>query len=252
MHAKLPARVRDSGKLMVVTNAPYAPMEFLDAKGHLVGFDIDVMNEIAKTLGVTATYDQVPFESLQAKVADGTFDIGMRALFDTKAREQQTDLVTYFSAGTLWASHSGKTIDPTNACGLRVAAESGTVQFSAELPAKSRACEITGDPKISIVGFASQDDANQAVIRGDADAVSADSPVIEYAIGQSGGKLVAAGSPFDTEPYSYPVAHGSALGPVIADVVQKLIDNGRITEIANKWGIKSGVISKSLINGATS
>ena len=65
-----------------------------------------------------------------------------------------------------------------------------------------------GKPPIEIVQFDGQDAATNAVVLGQADAVSADSPVILYAIKQSNGKLEQAGEIFDSAPYGWPVAKG--------------------------------------------
>ena len=80
---------------------------------------------------------------------------------------------------------------PSNACGKKVAVQATTTQETEELPAKSKACTDAGKPPIEIVPFDGQDAATNAVVLGQADAVSADSPVILYAIKQSNGKLEA-------------------------------------------------------------
>ena len=42
-----------SGKLIVGVNVPYTPNEFKDPSGKIIGFDVDLMNAIASTLGLT-------------------------------------------------------------------------------------------------------------------------------------------------------------------------------------------------------
>ncbi len=64
-----------------------------------------------------------------------------------------------------------------------------TTEETDELPAKSKACTDAGKPAIEIVKFDGQDAATNAVVLGQADAMSADSPVTLYAIKQSNGKL---------------------------------------------------------------
>ncbi|WP_245557061.1 ABC transporter substrate-binding protein [Jongsikchunia kroppenstedtii] len=248
----LPGRVGQTHTLIVGTNTPYAPNEFLDPRGGLVGFDVDVVNAIAKDLGLRVDYRQAPFADLLPSVADGRFDIVMRSLFDTKAREQQVDMVTYYSAGTMWAQRAGAHVDPDNACGNRVAAETGTVQAVTELPAKSEACRIAGQAPIVVVPIDIETDAEAALQRGEVDAVSADSPVILYAVKQSAGRLAVAGRAFDTEPYGFPVAKGSPLGPFLRESIQRLIDSGELKRIAEKWGVQDGLITTSTVNGATS
>jgi polar amino acid transport system substrate-binding protein len=252
MTRPLPGRVGDTGTLVVATNTPYAPNEFRDPRGGLAGFDVDVVNAMATDLGLRVDYREAPFADLLPGVADGRFDMAMRSLFDTKAREQQVDMVTYYSAGTMWAQRSGGHIDPDNACGRRVAAETGTVQAVTELPAKSQACTIAGQPPITVVPIDIETDAEAALQRGEVDAVSADSPVILYAVKRSNGRLAAAGKAFDTEPYGFPVAKGSPLGPVLQQAIQRIVDSGELRKIAERWGVQDGLITASTINGATS
>jgi len=252
MTRALPGRVGETGTLIVATNTPYAPNEFLDSRGELTGFDVDVVNAIARVLGVRVDYRQAAFADLLPGVATGDYDMVMRSLFDTKSREQQVDMVTYYSAGTMWAQRAGGDVDPDDACGKRVAAETGTVQAITELPAKSQACQIAGRAALTIVPIDSETDAEAALRRGDVDAVSADSPVILYAVKQSAGKLAAAGNAFDTEPYGFPVAKGSPLGSFLQEAIAQLIDSGELKKIAEKWGVQDGLVTSSTINGATS
>ena len=85
---------------------------------------------------------------------------------------------------------------------------------------------------------------------GQADAVSADSPVILYAIKQSNGKLEQAGEIFDSAPYGWPVKKGSAAGAVAVQALEHLIETGEYKEIATNWGVEQGMIDKPVINGA--
>lgn len=250
--AQLPDRIKASHTLIVGTNVPYAPNEFTDPGGRVVGFDVDVVNAVGQVLGIRPEFRQTPFEAIVGDVSAGRTDMGMRSLFDTLAREKQVDLVTYFSAGTQWAQQSGKAVDPNNACGTRVGVEASTVQNTVELPAKSKACTTVGEKPITAVPFDSQDAATAALTRGAVDAVSADSPVIADAVHKAHGALARAGEIFDTTPYGFPVATGSPLGKVLQAAVQKLIDSGEMRRIADRWGLGDGVIKHSSINGAIS
>ena len=147
------------------------------------------MNAIASTLGLTAEYREADFAKIIPSIQGGTFNVGMSSFTDTKEREQTVDFVDYFSAGILWAQRPGAGIDPNNACGKKVAVQATTTEETWELPAKSKACTDAGKPPIEIVKFDGQDAATNAVVLGQADAMSADSPVTFYAIKQSNGKL---------------------------------------------------------------
>src|ERR1700687_3840572 len=248
----VPEKIKSSGKLVVGVNVPYAPNEFKDPSGKIVRFDVDLMNAIASTLGLTADYRESDFAKIIPSIQGGTYNVGMSSFTDSKEREQSVDFVTYFSAGSLWAQRPGAPIDPNNACGLKVSVQATTTQETVELPAKSDACVKAGKPPINIVKFDGQDAATNAVVLGQADAMSADSPVTGWAIKQSNGKLEAAGEIFDSAPYGWPVAKGSPLAASLQKALEHLIQTGDYKTIASNWGVESGMIDKPVINGATS
>ncbi|WP_066808949.1 MULTISPECIES: ABC transporter substrate-binding protein [Mycobacterium] len=248
----VPEDIKSSGELIVGVNIPYKPNEFKDPSGKIVGFDVDLMNAIAATLGLTPEYREADFARIIPSIQGGTFDVGMSSFTDTKEREKSVDFVTYFNAGTLWAQRPEAPIDPNNACGKKVAVQATTYQDTDELPAKSRACIDAGKPPIEIVRFDGQDAATNAVVLGQTDAMSADSPVTSYAIKETNGKLEAAGEIFDSAPYGWPVQKGSALAQSLQKALEHLIETGTYKEIAANWGVENGMIDKPVINGAVS
>ncbi|ANI39891.1 ABC transporter substrate-binding protein [Mycolicibacterium vaccae] len=248
----VPEAIKSTGTLVIGVNIPYAPNEFKDESGKIVGFDVDLMNAIAGTLGLTPEYREADFAKIIPSIQGGTFNVGMSSFTDSKEREQQVDFVTYFSAGTLWAQPAGGQIDPENACGKKVAVQATTVQDTDELPARSKKCVDEGQPAIEIIPFDSQDAATNAVVLGQADAMSADSPVTLYAIKQTNGKLEQAGETFDSAPYGWPVQKGSPLAQSLLQALEHLIETGKYKEIAANWGLEEGMIDKPVINGAVS
>jgi len=250
--ATVPAEIRDSGKLVVGVNIPYAPNEFKDDKGNVVGFDVDLMNAVASTLGLTAEFREADFAKIIPSIQQGTFNVGMSSFTDTKERQKSVDFVDYFSAGILWAQRPGEAIDPNNACGKKVAVQATTTEETDELPAKSKKCVDAGKPEIQIVKFDSQDAATNAVILGQVDAMSADSPVTSYAIKQSNGKLEGAGEIFDSAPYGWPVKKDSPLATSLSEALEHLIASGDYKTIATNWGVEKGMVAKPVINGASS
>ena len=143
--AMLPQKIRDANKLVIGVNVPYAPNEFKDDSGQIVGFDVDVMTAVAQVFGVEPVFTEADFDKIIPAIQAGTFDMGMSSFTDTKAREETVDFTTYFSAGVQWAQRPDNPIDPTNACGKRVAVQATTVEDTEEVPAKSAAC-VAGRP----------------------------------------------------------------------------------------------------------
>ena len=248
--ATVPDDIRATGRLVIAVNVPYAPNEFKDSDNRIVGFDIDLMNAIAKTLGLVPEYRESAFEAIIPSLRAGDFDVGMSSFTDTKEREAAVDFVTYFEAGTLWAQRVGSSIDPDNACGLRVGVAYAAIQETQEIPAKSDACVAAGRPPIEKVVYVRQDDVNAALIAGEIDAMSADSPVTGFAIKLSGGALEPAGGVVNPAPYGWAVAKGSKLAESLRQAMEHLIQTGEYRTIATMWGVEKGMIDEPVINGA--
>ncbi len=246
----VPEEIRSTGRLIIGVNVPYAPNEFKDANGQIVGFDVDLMNAIARTLGLSPEYRETAFEAIFPSVRAGDFNVGMSSFTDTKEREQSVDFVTYFEAGTLWAQQAGGSVDPNNACGLKIGVSYASIQETDEIPTKSDACVAAGAAPIDKKVFVSQDDLNKALMNGEVDAMSADSPVTGFAVKTSGGALADAGEVFDAAPYGWPVAKGSKLAESLRQALDHLIETGEYRTIATMWGVEKGMIDKSAINGA--
>jgi ABC-type amino acid transport substrate-binding protein/predicted Ser/Thr protein kinase len=248
--ATVPDGIRDTGRLVIGVNVPYAPNEFKDTSGQIVGFDVDLMNAVARTLGLTPDYRETGFEAIIPSIRAGDFNVGMSSFTDTKQREGAADFVTYFEAGTLWAQKAGSGVDPNNACGLRVGVQYATIQETEEIPAKTQACTEAGNAAIEKVVYVSQDDLNAALINGEVDAMSADSPATGFAVKTSGGALEPAGEIFDTAPYGWPVAKDSGLAEPLRRALEHLMQTAEYKTIATIWGVEKGMIDKPAINGA--
>lgn len=246
----LPDKVKQAGKLVVGVDATYQPNEFKDKDGNVVGFDVDLLNAVAAPLGVTLDCRVSAFDKIIPSIQGGAYDMGMSSFTDNKQREQQVDFVDYFQAGTLWAQRPGAPIDPNNACGKKVAVQTGTVQDTDELPSKIAACSKAGQPAINVIKFDGQDAVTNAVRLGQADAMTADYPVTAYAIKNSEGKLEAAGSQFESAPYGWPVAKGSQLGQALLKALEHVMQSGEYKQILSKWGVENGAIDKPAVNGA--
>jgi polar amino acid transport system substrate-binding protein len=249
--ALLPGKVAKAGKLVVGTSPNYAPNEFKDDAGKPVGWAIEVGDAIASKLGLKADYQVARFENIIPGIVGGKIDVGESSFTDTAVREKQVDFVNYYVAGIQWASATGKTVDPDNACGLKVAVQATTYQDTVEVPAKSAACVKAGKPAIKKISLDTQDAAANAVALGQADAFSADSPVTLYGISQLKGKLQTAGKTFEAAPYGMAVAKGSGMAKAVQAALQSMVDDGSYGKILDKWGVADGGLKQITINAAT-
>ncbi|MBX7452265.1 transporter substrate-binding domain-containing protein [Mycolicibacterium sp. 3033] len=249
--AAVPADIRETGRLVIGVNVPYAPMEFKNADGQLTGFDVDLMTAVTRVLGLVPDFRDTPFDSILPGVVDGTFDTGSSSVTDTADREELVDFVTYLRSGTQWARRPGTSLGPLSACGVKVGVAQGTLQETDELPQKSTECTAAGMAPVEIIVFKSQDEVTTALLKGEVDAMSADSPVTGFAIKLSRGDLVPAGDVFDSAPYGWPVKKNSPLADALRQALEQLMDSGEYRAIANMWGVERGMIERPAVNGAT-
>ena len=69
------AKLVQSGVITVATSGSAPPFSMTDASGKLDGFDIDVMNEIGRRLGVKVEYVETPWDSMFAALQAKRFDL---------------------------------------------------------------------------------------------------------------------------------------------------------------------------------
>jgi polar amino acid transport system substrate-binding protein len=247
--AKVPASIKSAGKIIIGTDSTYAPSEFLDTDGKtIIGFDVDVFNAVAGKLGLKTDWRTAKFDDIIPGVGSGKYNIGVSSFTINADREKQVTMVSYFNAGTQWAAKSGASVDPDNACGKKIAVQTGTVQVD-DLTARSKKCTDAGKPAITVEQYQAQSDATNAVISGKDEAMLADSPVCAYAVKQTNGQLALAGSIYDSAPYGYVLPKDQTdFGDAIASAVKALIADGSYQKILDKWGVTAGAISNPAVN----
>jgi len=87
--------------------APYVEADPADPT-RVRGFDVEVAETIARGLGRTARFQQVQFQSIDASVERGDFDIGLSGVEDTPARRAEHAVtIPYFEFREVLAVRSG-------------------------------------------------------------------------------------------------------------------------------------------------
>ncbi|HSO03964.1 MAG TPA: ABC transporter substrate-binding protein, partial [Candidatus Limnocylindrales bacterium] len=218
----------------------------------IIGFDVDLAKAVAQVLGLEAEMENAPFGSLVEGVKTGKYELGASSFTINAERQLQVDMVSYFLAGTSWAVATGNPmqITPDDACGKVVAVQRDTVQV-ADIEARSQVCVDAGKPEITIEQFQAQSDATAAVVTGKDDAMLADSPVVAYAIAQTGGKLEQVGEIYEAAPYGYAVPKDQGdYTQAVQGAVQKLIEDGTYLDILTLWGVQGGAVTTSEVNPA--
>ena len=153
----------------VASSCDYPPLEYIDDNGNMVGYEIDLLNEIAKITGVKFEIYNVAFDGIIAGIQGGQYDIGASGFTVTEDRAKVVNFTEPNGAFTLSIVTQTATeglVDEKSLMGKKVGVQIGTIcQF---------ACEDAG------LTVSAYDDAPSAILdlaNGNLDAVVIDNVV---------------------------------------------------------------------------
>ncbi|WP_053412350.1 ABC transporter substrate-binding protein [Corynebacterium lactis] len=247
--AQVPEEIRAREILRIGTNPTFAPAEFKDSYGKIIGFDIDLARAMASVLGLNLDVQEQDFSLILPSISAGAVDLGVSGFTSNEERRKTYDFIDYLDTGLQWARRPGNDASSDNFCGKTVAVQRNTVADTDDLPIKHQECLDRGLPGINKLAYQDAGTAATTVVLGRADALAADSPVSAYAVNRSEGKLELAGGIYDSAPFGFPVPKDSELGPLLAKTLQYLIDNGQYQEILKTWGLEDGALKSATLNG---
>jgi cystine transport system substrate-binding protein len=92
------AKIKAAGALRVGTEGNYSPFTYHDAKNVLVGFDVEIAQELAKRLGVKATFTEGPWDGLIAGLDANRYDAVINEVTITDARKAKYDFSDAYGA----------------------------------------------------------------------------------------------------------------------------------------------------------
>lgn len=124
--------IKQAGTIKVGTSADYPPFESVDESGNYVGFDIELMNEVGKRMGVEVEWVDMPFDSLIAAVQEGKIDASVAAFNYSEERDQSIDFseayYTSEDAFTVADDFTGTISNPEDVAAYKVGVQTGTTQ----------------------------------------------------------------------------------------------------------------------------
>lgn len=213
----------------VATEASFAPFEMRNSKGNFEGFDIDLINAIAKVENMKIKIKDMGFDGIIAALQTGNVDLAISGISITPDRQKAIDFsLPYMQAGLM----------------IAVKSDDNTIHSFKDLEGKTIACQIgtTGADycdKIKgakVVKFDHVPDAFMEVQNGRAVAVVNDRPVSAYYIGKSNGAFKFTGELLNSEFYGIGIPKNKPeLKQKINDGLKKLKENGEYAKIYRKW-----------------
>ncbi|WP_320068817.1 basic amino acid ABC transporter substrate-binding protein [Micromonospora sp. RTGN7] len=223
-----------AGKLTVCTHLPYPPFQSKDASGKVTGFDVEVMDLIAKELGVEQTIVDTPFEGIKSgqDLNTGKCDAAAAGMTITEERQKVMNFSDpYFDATQAMLVKTGKpykSLDDLK--GKKLGVQAATT-------GRDYARKFEKEKSLQLVEFEDLAALQQAVSNGQVEAAINDLPVwTEYLKKNPNGFEVAA--EFDTgEQYGFSVKKDSnaELLKKINEVLAKAKQDGTYDTLYEKW-----------------
>ncbi|MFV2120344.1 ABC transporter substrate-binding protein [Streptomyces sp. Act-28] len=224
--------VVEKGKLTTCTHLPYPPFQF-ERDGKVVGFDVALIDLVAKDLGVQQKILDTPFENFKtgAFLNSGECDLAAAGMTITEERRKNVDFsVPYFDAtqAVLASRKSGvRTLAEVKSRGLKLGAQAGT---TGESHAESRGF----DP----VAFESSDAVLNGLRTGQVDAVVIDYPVVRGWLkdGADAAAFVLGENIETGEQYGFSVRKGNdRLRAAIDRVIRDAKADGTYRRLHEEW-----------------
>jgi polar amino acid transport system substrate-binding protein len=167
-----PKEIVNPGKLSYGVAATFAPFEYMQ-DGKLVGFDIEMVEAMAKKMGLGVEIMNMEFKGLIPALQSKRIDIINSAMYIRPEREEQVDFVPYLTVGNeivVQAKNPKKINSREDMCGVKVAVTLGGFQEKLAREDDEN-CRKAGKPGTDVMTFPTAQDAALALKNGRADAI---------------------------------------------------------------------------------
>lgn len=122
------ANAQSAGIIRVATDATFPPFEF-SKDGKRTGFDIELIETLAKSMGKKVEWTEIDFKGLIPGMVSKRFDMAASAIYITEDRRKVVDFTDpYYPGGLVMVVKSGNTtiLKPEDMIGKKVAVQVGT------------------------------------------------------------------------------------------------------------------------------
>lgn len=226
------AKLIKKGELTTCTHLPYPPFQSIQG-GKVVGFDVDLIDLVAKKLGVTQKIVDTQFETIKTGSAlnAGKCDLAAAGMTIKPDRAKLIDFTKpYFDATQALMGKKGQqfaSLDEVKAKKLKVGSQSSTTGE-----------EYAHDNKIDSVSFKDSQALLNGLRTGKVDVIIEDYPVVTGWLKDPANSAYAVVANFNTgEKYGFAVRKDKNKG--LLDAINQVIDqsqkDGSYKTIYEKW-----------------
>ncbi len=226
-------KVLKKGELVVGTSGDYPPFNAKTKDGKLIGFDVDLAQVIAGSMGVKAKIVQVPFTELLSSLESGKIDMVISAMTITPPRNLKFAFVgPYFVSGqalltTRETAFKAVSLKDVNKPDFTLAVPVGTTSETVANNSLSSA---------KLIRAKNMDEALKALLTGKAMAVLTDSATAAVATFRYQDKGILSTTALTFEPIGIAIAANDSLFEnFLQNLLGGLKGGGELDMMINKW-----------------
>lgn len=224
-------KVKEAGKLILGLDATFKPMGYTDENDEIVGFDIDVAEEVCKRMGVELVKEPINWDTKEQDLNVGKIDCIWNGMSINPSRQEAMNLSEAYMENEMVFVVTGKSEvkGMADLSDKNIAVQNGsTAQDILEASEVGKTCTITT--------IATNVEALQQLELNLVDAVFLDSVVANYEIAESGKDYKVLEEGLEKEEYAIGFRKGDQK---LRDEVQKILSemkaDGTLGEISTKW-----------------
>lgn len=229
VHARPLDEIERSGKIIIGTDGTFPPFQYFE-DGQLVGFEVDLGNEVAKRLKLVPEWKPIAFDTLLAGLTQDRWDIVIAALAATSERAKVVNFTQpNFCTGAVIVATTPKIRHKDDLAGKTVSVQTGSTYFAAVQ-------KVPGIKQIR--NISSDNDARNAMLSGRSDAWVSDKFVArtaQHKLGESGKQLYIGGMLFEEKSATAVNKNNSLLLAKYNSVLAEMRSDGTYDAISKKW-----------------
>lgn len=224
-------KIKDSGKFILGLDATFKPMGYTDENDQIVGFDIDVADEVCKRMGVELVKQPINWETKETDLEVGKCDCIWNGMSVSPERAEKMNLSDpYMKNAMVFVVKSDSLVKSMDDLKTgKIAVQNGST--AQDILEKSEIKDT-----ITVSAIATNVEALQQLEMGLCDAVFLDKIVADYEIKTSGKALRVLPEGLEEEEYAIGFRKNDQK---LRDEVQKILvemkKDGKLAEISTKW-----------------
>jgi len=193
---------------IVGTNPTFAPFEYQDEDGNMVGFDLELMEAIAADQGFEVKFKSLEFDALTAEIGNGSIDIIASGMSITKERQEVVDFSEPYidaSLSVVVAEDNDEITGVDSLKGKVIAAQIGTTGADQCYALQEQGIVSESNVKI----LQDYDLCFLELTNGSVDAVINDIPVTQAYMAANPGQVKMVGESLADDKYGFAVDKGN-------------------------------------------